>query len=261
MQEEIDLDSIDISKWNIRKDLTAGTEDASIEDLAENIREKGLLHPIIVRKSPSGRYELIAGQRRYLACKKLGMRKIRANIRDVDDIEAVEISLAEGLHQAKVNPIDKAKAFKILIDHYKDPSEVGKKIGASATTVKKYLSLLDLPEEIQAKVSTLEGPAKVEALSLMARTFKDKEDMIEAYEQISGFKQPIQLEILKRSEGEISRIPELVAEAQEGAFDTHICRGIHECIYIPDELRGAVEDAIKKHEVESLKTAIKKLKK
>ena len=261
MEEEIDLDSIDISKWNIRKDLTAGTEDASIEDLAENIREKGLLHPIIVRKTSSGRYELIAGQRRYLACKKLGMGKIRANVRDVGDIEAVEISLAEGLHQAKVNPIDKAKAFKILIDHYKNHLEVGKKVGASATTVKKYLSLLDLPEEIQAKVSTLEGPAKVETLSLLTKTFEDKADMMKAYDRISGFKQQIQLEILKRSEGNIFRIPEPVAKAQEGAFNTHICRGLHECIYIPNELRGAVKDAVKEYEAGSLETAVKKLKK
>lgn len=203
---------------------------------------------------------MIAGQRRYLACKRLGLGTIRANVRDVNDIEAVEISLAEGLHQAKVNPIDKAKAFKILIDYHKDYAQVGKRVGASVATVKKYLSLLDLPEEIQAKVSTLEGPAKIEALSLLARTFKHKADMLEAYERISSFKQSIQLEILKRSEGDISRLPELVARAQEGAFNIHICKGLHECVYIPNELKSFVEDVVNEYESKGLKADIKKLK-
>lgn len=68
---DVELDSIKISSLNTRKDLTAGTEEAGLEDLASSIREKGLLNPIIIQKTGDGSYELIAGQRRYLACKSL----------------------------------------------------------------------------------------------------------------------------------------------------------------------------------------------
>lgn len=68
---EIPLDEIEVSKFNTRKDLQGGTEDSTIEDLAQSINEKGLLSPVTVRQLPTGRYELIAGQRRFLACKKL----------------------------------------------------------------------------------------------------------------------------------------------------------------------------------------------
>jgi ParB/RepB/Spo0J family partition protein len=258
--EEIDIDLIDVSKWNIRKDLTAGTEDASIDDLAESIREKGLLHPITVRRTPTGRYELIAGQRRFLACRKLGMKRIPALIKEVGDFEALEISIVEGLHQAKVNPIDKARAFKQLMDHYGDIKVVAKKVGSSPATVRKYLSLLNLPEELQSKISTSEGPAKVEALSLLASTFQDKEDMLMAYEMISGFRQEVQKEILKRCEGDIGALPDLVRQAQEGLFNLHICRGLHECDFIPLELRGAVEEAVEAYKSGNLKEAMRRLR-
>ena len=258
--EEIDIDLIDVSKWNIRKDLTAGTEDASIDDLAESIREKGLLHPITVRRTPTGRYELIAGQRRFLACKKLGMKKIPALIKEVGDFEALEISIVEGLHQAKVNPIDKARAFQLLMDHYRDIGLVARKVGSTPATVRKYLSLLNLPEELQSKISTLEGPARVEARSLLASTFQDKEDVLRAYEMISGFRQEVQKEILKRCEGDIEALPDLVRQAQEGLFDIHICGGLHECDFIPLELRGAVEEAVEAYKSGNLKEAMRRLR-
>ena len=88
--KEIKMSQISLSEYNTRKDLAAGTEDASLDDLANSIKEKGLLNPITVRRKD----ELIAGQRRFLAGQKLGRKNIPAIIRDItDDTDATIISL------------------------------------------------------------------------------------------------------------------------------------------------------------------------
>lgn len=109
--KELELSSVNISQFNTRKDLDAGTEDASLEELASSIREKGLLNPITVIKRDDGKYDLIAGQRRFIACRRLGMRTIPAIIREkMDDTDATILSLIENIHRADMNPMDKARA-------------------------------------------------------------------------------------------------------------------------------------------------------
>jgi ParB family chromosome partitioning protein len=96
--KDIEMSKIVVSKQNARKDLSAGNEEANLDDLANSIKEKGLLSPItVVQKGDL--YELIVGQRRYLACKKLGYQKIAAIIRDeTDDTDYLAISLIENIH-------------------------------------------------------------------------------------------------------------------------------------------------------------------
>src|SRR6266436_2396489 len=90
--KEIPIDQIRVSVLNTRKDLGAGNEDSSIEDLAGSIKEKGLLNPVMVRLTSSGGYEIVAGQRRFLACQKLGWSNIPALIRsDVADTDTTAI--------------------------------------------------------------------------------------------------------------------------------------------------------------------------
>jgi ParB family transcriptional regulator, chromosome partitioning protein len=242
---ELPLGEIDVSAFNTRKDLSAGMEDSSIDDLAASIKEKGLLSPVMVRVASGGRYELVAGQRRLLACRKLGMRTISALVRSqMDDADATAISLIENVHRAEMNPIDKARAFAALRDNYAgDLHRVSRETGVGLPTVKRYLSLLSLPEEIQARLSTGEGPARIESLSTLTRTFQRPEDMIDAYNKTAGFTQEIQKQILKASGGDVSRIEELVLQAQEGAFDSTFCRGLEGklmCEYIPQELAPRV---------------------
>jgi len=243
--KEIPIDQIRVSALNTRKDLGAGNEDSSIEDLAGSIKEKGLLSPVMVRLTRSGDYEIIAGQRRFLACQKLGWSNIPALIRsDVEDTDATAISLIENVHRAEMNPMDKSRAFAALQDGYGgDVRRVSKETGIGLATVKRYLALLTLPLEIQQRISTAEGPARIEAMSILSRTFDDPEDMIEAYDKTTGFSQEIQKQILRASEGDISRVDELVQQAQEGAFDTKMCRGLEGklmCEYIPQELGATV---------------------
>jgi len=239
--------------------LGAGTEEASLDDLANSIREKGLLSPIMVRKIKNGKYDLVVGQRRFLACKKIGLQTIHSIIRDeLNDTDATIISLIENVQRADMNPLDKAKAYKIIYEKYKDYKKVAKETGVSVSTIKKYLTLLNLASTLQEKLTTAEGPAGVGALSKLAETFSPNEQEV-AYEKISGFKQSIQLEILKRSEGDLTQLSGLQDEAMEGAFDTRMCtEGL--CFKMPEDFKERIKKILEEEEVRSLKEIVKKLK-
>jgi ParB family chromosome partitioning protein len=261
---EIKMIDIQLSQFNVRKDLDAGTEDMGLEDLAESIRDKGLLNPLIVRRLDTGTYELIAGQRRFLACQKLGWQTVPAIIRDInDDTDAMILSLVENVHRADLNPIDKAKAYERIYEKYRDYNKVAKETGVSVSTIKKYLLLLKLAPSIQEKLTTTEGPAGLGTLSKIAETFAPGEQE-NVLDKIGGFKQQIQFEIIKRSGGDAGKLEDLRKQALEGAFDTTICRGLDECQYIPLELRELVKDAIKKYEEsgdkQSFQEIVKKLR-
>lgn len=261
---EIKMADIRLSEFNIRKDLEAGTEDTGLEDLAESIRDKGLLSPLIVRRLDDGTCELIAGQRRFLACQKLGWKTIPAIIREVsDDTDATILSLVENVHRADLNPIDKARAYQKIYEKYKEYNKVAKETGVSVSTIRKYLALLKLAPSIQEKLTTAEGPAGIGTLSKIAETFASEEQE-EVLDRIGGFKQQIQFEMIKRSGGDVGKLEDLREQALEGAFDTRLCRGLDECPFIPLELRRTVKDAIRKFEEEgdirSFKDTVRKLK-
>jgi len=243
--EEIALARIHVSDRNVRKDLEAGVEDAGIDDLATSIRDKGLLSPVILRRRDDGSYDLIAGQRRLLACQRLGWSSIPAVIRQVNDTDATVISLVENVHRADLNPIDKARAYQAILDKVGDPGKVAQETGVSVGTVRKYLSLLRLAPSIQERLRQVEGPAGIAALSRIAQDYSP-EQQERVLDQIGGFKQDIQLEMLRRSAGNLGALQELREQALEGAFDTKLCRGLTDCSFIPPELRAAVVDAVER---------------
>jgi len=261
---EIRLSDIQLGELNTRKDLNAGIEDAGLEDLANSIKEKGLLNPLIVRRNDDGTYSLIAGQRRFLACQRLGWKTIPAIIRDVtDDTDATIISLIENVHRADMNPIDKARAYKRIYEKYKDYNKVAKETGVSISTIRKYLALINLAPSIQEELTTANGPAGIGTLSKIAEIFAPEEQE-EVVNRIGGFKQHIQLEMIKRSGGDLRKLEGLRTQALEGAFDTRVCRGLDECPFIPFDLRGLLIDAVKRFKDEgdkqSFKDMVKKLK-
>lgn len=262
--KDIKITEIELSEFNTRKDLNAGTEDTGIEDLANSIREQGLLNPITVRRNNDGTYSLIAGQRRFLACKSLGWDSVPAIIRDItDDTDATIISLIENVHRADMNPIDKARAYQMIYTKYNDYNKVAKETGVSVSTVRKYLTLLNLAPSIQERITTAEGPAGIGVLSKIAEMFSPDEQE-EVIDRIGGFKQQIQLEMIKRSGGDIDSLDDLREEALEGAFDTRLCRGLESCNFIPHELIIPIKEAIEKYEEEkdlhSFKDTVRKLK-
>ncbi|MDA8119593.1 MAG: ParB/RepB/Spo0J family partition protein, partial [Gammaproteobacteria bacterium] len=233
---QVPVSQLCVSETNARKDSESGQEDADIAGLAQSIREHGLLNPLTVRALPSGGYEILAGQRRYLACLKLGMSEVPAMVRKVSDSKAVALSLIENVQRADMHPIDKAHAFASIRDHYHgDMQRVVDETGVTKATIRRYLDLLSLPPDLQEELGTGHGSAGVGAMANIAKNFDDPDDMREAWNQIGGFTQDIQSEILKRSGGDIENIPDLVMQASEGAFDIHACgTGVGDCPHIPE---------------------------
>jgi ParB family chromosome partitioning protein len=242
---EIRIADIVVSESNTRKDLEAGGEDAGLDELANSIRDRGLLSPITVMKRTDGKYDLVAGQRRFLACSRVGMQTIPSIIRDrLDDTDATIISLIENVHRADMNPIDKARAYQKIYQKYQDYEVVSKQTGVTTQTIKKYLALLRLAPTIQEKMTTTEGPGGILAMSRLAETFESSKAQEDALRQIGGFKQSIQVEILKRSEGDLNKLSELRAAAMEGAFDVRSCsEGL--CFEMPEELKAEVKRIIR----------------
>lgn len=126
---------------------------AEVEELANSIQEQGLIQPIVVRKVDGG-FQIVAGERRFRACQKLGRETIPALIREFDDKGMLEVALVENLQRKDLNPIEKAQAFKALIDRFRLTHEaVSTRLGLERSSVTNFLRLLDLPESVRDAVS------------------------------------------------------------------------------------------------------------
>jgi len=124
-------------------------DDQKLEELARSIEEHGVIQPIIVRKKDDG-YELVAGERRWRAAKKAGIRKIPAIVKEYSDGQMLEIALLENLQREDLNPIEEATAYKQLIEDLGITQEaLSKRIGKSRSVIANSIRLLNLPEEIQ----------------------------------------------------------------------------------------------------------------
>ena len=238
--KEIALDLIAVSELNARKELGAGNKDAGIRDLANSIRKIGLLSPVLVRTASEGRYDLIVGQRRFLACRQLGMATIPATVRDdLDDASAAVVSLVENVQRADMKPIDKARAFQTIRSKHGSDKRVSQETGVSLPTTRRYMKLLNLAPSIQDKLTTSSGSAGVETLAALADSF-DAEDQEYVLGEIVGFNQQTQREIIKRSDGDVDKIPGLVEQAMEGAFKVRMC-GEGLCFLMTDEMKAKVK--------------------
>lgn len=121
----------------------------TLEELASSIRENGLLQPIIVREYGEGRYQIIAGERRFRASKIAELSEIPAVIMNKDDRQAAEIALIENIQREDLNPIEEAMGFKALQEDYGlTQEELSERIGKSRSAIANAMRLLDLPEEI-----------------------------------------------------------------------------------------------------------------
>ena len=124
-------------------------DDTKLEELVTSIEEHGVLQPVVVQKADSG-YELIVGERRWRASKKLGLKKIPAVIREVSDAQSLEIAIIENIHRQDLNPIEEAEAYARLANEFALTQEmVAKKVGKSRTAVANTLRLLKLSRNIK----------------------------------------------------------------------------------------------------------------
>jgi len=160
--------SYDLNISELRPPLNQIREVENLNDLMRSILEKGLLQPIIVRiMENKNYYEIVAGNRRYSACKKLGWKKIPCQIVDITDMEAFEISIVENVQRKTLNPIDEAKAFKKYVydNGWGSVSELATKLGKSVAYITKRIMLLDLPSEVTKAINeNLLGPSIAEEL-------------------------------------------------------------------------------------------------
>jgi ParB family chromosome partitioning protein len=127
-------------------------EEKKLEELAASIREKGVLEPILVRHDGS-KYRIVAGERRWRAAQRAGLKEIPAVVRDATDREAFEIALVENLQRADLNAIEEAEAYDVLVqDHGLTQEEIAKRVGKERSSVANGLRLLKLPEEVRDAV-------------------------------------------------------------------------------------------------------------
>ncbi len=159
----LNLSDISPNKYQPRKNF----DEENLNDLTNSIKERGVIQPIIVRKSNSGdyKYEIIAGERRWLAAQKAGLHEIPVVVTDADDLKSLEFAIVENVQRHDLNPLEEAQGYKRLIDEFSyDQDKVSKFIGKSRSYISNSLRLLNLPKEVlgyieQKKISA--GHAKI----------------------------------------------------------------------------------------------------
>ncbi len=144
-------------------------ETGPMSGLMVSIQDKGLLEPIIVRPAGDG-FEVVAGMRRYDACKRLGWRRVPAHVVELDDREAFEVSLLENIQRETLNPIEEARAFRNYVEEfgYGGETELARRIGKSQEYVSKRIGLLSLPQRVQDQIMRRRiAPSVAQELTLL----------------------------------------------------------------------------------------------
>ena len=151
------------NKYQPRKNF----DETNLEDLTNSIKERGIIQPIIVRKSDNenSKFEIIAGERRWLAAQQAGIHTVPVVITNVDDLKSLEFAIVENVQRHDLNPLEEAQGYKRLIDEFSyDQEKVSKFIGKSRSYITNSLRILTLPDEViklieSNKLST--GHAKI----------------------------------------------------------------------------------------------------
>ena len=128
-------------------------KEEKLEELANSIRKNGIIQPIAVRpsKSNSGKYEIIAGERRWLAAQRAGLHEIPVTVLDLSDVESLEVAIVENIQRDDLNPIEEAKGYKRLNDEFKyDHESISKLMSKSRSHISNTLRLLTLPSDVVA---------------------------------------------------------------------------------------------------------------
>ena len=125
--------------------------EAKLEELANSIKKNGIIQPIAVRptKSEAGKYEIVAGERRWLAAQKAGLHDIPVNVLDLSDVESLEVAIVENIQRDDLNPIEEAKGYKRLSEEFKyDHENISKLMSKSRSHISNTLRLLTLPADV-----------------------------------------------------------------------------------------------------------------
>ena len=167
-KKEINKDKVSISdlvsnKFQPRKLF----DEDSLQDLTSSIKERGIIQPIIVRKSKddNSKYEIIAGERRWLAAQKAGLHQVPVVITEVDDLKSLEFAIVENIQRSDLNAIEEARGYQRLIEEFSyDQEKVAQFIGKSRSHIANSLRLLNLPDTVLKLIETKKltpGHAKI----------------------------------------------------------------------------------------------------
>ncbi|MBI5583203.1 MAG: ParB/RepB/Spo0J family partition protein [Deltaproteobacteria bacterium] len=173
----VGIEEIRPNPWQPRKKVGA----ASIEQLADSIRVNGIIQPLVVRKTEEG-YELIAGERRWRAAQKAGLREVPVVVKDTTPHLQLELALIENIQRQNLNPIEEAEAYRRLIEEFSlSQEEVARRVGKERSTVANCLRILRLPGPVQEMI--LEGAISLgQAKCLLS--FEDSREQIDLARQI-----------------------------------------------------------------------------
>ncbi len=205
MKNKISISEIVRGKFQPRKIF----DKASLEELSNSIKERGVVQPIIVRKSKEieGKYEIIAGERRWLASQNAGLNEIPAVIIEADDTKALEFGIIENVQRSDLNPIEEARGYKRLMDEFGyDQEKVGKFIGKSRAHIANCLRLLSLPKDVADMIESgkiTQGHAKIlvgmENANLLAKKiFEKKLSVRQAENLVNLFKKPKKIKLISQ---------------------------------------------------------------
>jgi ParB family chromosome partitioning protein len=143
---EVPIDLIQRGRFQPRRDM----DPAALQELADSIRQQGVMQPVVIRPIAEGRYELIAGERRWRATQMAGLDSIPAIIRDVPDEAAIAMALIENIQRENLNPIEEAFALQRLQDEFGlTQAQVAEAVGKSRTTITNLLRLIGLSEDVR----------------------------------------------------------------------------------------------------------------
>ena len=215
---KLNLSEIIPNKYQPRKNF----DEDSLEDLSNSIKERGVIQPIIVRRSDNdvGKYEIIAGERRWLAARKAGLHEIPVVVTDADDLKSLEFAIVENVQRHDLNPLEEALGYKRLIDEFSyDQEKVSKFIGKSRSYITNTLRLLNLPSEVlqfieEKKISA--GHAKIlvgleNALFIANKIIEKKLSVRQAENFVKIFKKKKKINNLSKDPN-ISQLEQSISE-------------------------------------------------
>jgi ParB family chromosome partitioning protein len=146
---EIALELIDRNPFQTRTHF----DEAKLDELAASIAASGVVQPIVVRPGKDGRYTLVTGERRWLASQKAGKATIPANVREVSNVQAMEMTIVENLQRADLNPMEQAHAFaRLSRDFHMTQEQMAERTGKDRASISNFLRLLRLPDSVQQHV-------------------------------------------------------------------------------------------------------------
>ena len=197
----------------------------ALNELADSIREHGVLQPLLVRPLPGGSYQLVAGQRRWRASRMAGLQEVPVVIREMDEEQAMEIALIENLQREDLNAIEEATGYKQLMERYGMTQEqVAKRVGKSRPAIANALRLLNLPQKVMDMVGEGEvSPGHARALL----AFDDQDRIVEIAQKVKTGKYSVRdIERMAKNQDEkkekAAKAPEEPAWGGKSAFLTEM---------------------------------------